>query len=840
MKQKLLTLFTLLVVGATGAWATDIEIPITNLKNFPLDYGLVTITNTANTTISSNELQVKNKTATFQVSTKVSGVYLKTISFTDNNSSKNGGFTCTDNAEYMSGPTENVYTYTAPNTTTAAANFQLIGSGGTAKIGSIVITVTTPYDTERLTAFGSISDSKIPFTSSATQSNVEMSVPTSGGVTTGSSRISIGTGGKHIVVSTKNDKIIKYIAIPKYQQSTYTITCSSDPTGTYSNDIWTPSSDNVTSVDLTLTVSSTVNVQEIYVGYDNASTDPTLSVAETPTTFTYDLNDGTGPSTEQTFTVTLANSSETITASLSNKTDYEMKTGEGDWGTADLTTLASGDAVQVRLKSGLSVGEHNGKLTFTSDGADNLELDLTGSVTNTVAINLAWNKTSDIVATNSVVTAPVFSNDGGLEVNTTNFNFAVSGTAGIISVDANGIVTINSSVKGEAIVTASVKASGYSADPVAYTIRVANAATKWDFTTVDGSVDKYNILAALGNGWTQNGTKDEYSNDAAFSDADGTANGKILKSLEGLRSTNAFRVDPTENAGTYGTEGRLQVDGNLTLKNMVRGQKVTIIYASANKDNARMMTTDDLDNMSGFVAVKSGGLATGVGYVKADGDIEFTIEAASGATGTVVNIAKITVEDYVPVAISAAGYATFSSTEKLNFTGIDGLTAYKATTTGENSVTLEDVTGIVPAGTGLLLKGAANTYYIPVSTADATADVDGNKLQSTATAEYTVTGEETGTAYVFGSLDDVVGFYKAAAGKTIGVGKSWLLVPGTGAKDVEFLSFVFGDEEQGETDGIKAVSTKVENGVRYNLAGQKVGADYKGIVIVNGKKYLRK
>ena len=193
--------------------------------------------------------------------------------------------------------------------------------------------------------------------------------------------------------------------------------------------------------------------------------------------------------------------------------------------------------------------------------------------------------------------------------------------------------------------------------------------------------------------------------------------------------------------------------------------------------------------------------------------------------------------------ISAAGYATFSSTQKLDFTGVEGLTAYKATTTGESSVTLEDVTGIVPAETGLLLKGAANTYYIPVSTADPTANVDNNLLQSVATSstgKYTVTGEESGTAYVFGKLGEEVGFFKAAEGKTIGVGKSWLLVPGTGAKDVEFLSFVFGDEEQGETDGIKAVSTKVENGVRYNLAGQKVGADYKGIVIVNGKKVIIK
>ena len=39
-----------------------------------------------------------------------------------------------------------------------------------------------------------------------------------------------------------------------------------------------------------------------------------------------------------------------------------------------------------------------------------------------------------------------------------------------------------------------------------------------------------------------------------------------------------------------------------------------------------------------------------------------------------------------------------------------------------------------------------------------------------------------------------------------------------------------------------AISTKTSstNGVRYNLSGQKVNADYKGIVIVDGKKMLKK
>jgi len=194
---------------------------------------------------------------------------------------------------------------------------------------------------------------------------------------------------------------------------------------------------------------------------------------------------------------------------------------------------------------------------------------------------------------------------------------------------------------------------------------------------------------------------------------------------------------------------------------------------------------------------------------------------------------------HVSANITEAGYATFSSTKKLDFTDVEGLTAYKATATSESSVTLEDVTGVVPAETGLLLKGAANTYYIPVSTADATANVTGNKLQSTATAAHNIAAGEVGRAFVFGKLGEEVGFFKAAEGKTIGAGKSYLLLDAAPAKDVEFLSFVFGDEES-ETTGIKAVVNEQAREGIYDLQGRKVTNPTKGLYIVNGKKVIIK
>ena len=45
----------------------------------------------------------------------------------------------------------------------------------------------------------------------------------------------------------------------------------------------------------------------------------------------------------------------------------------------------------------------------------------------------------------------------------------------------------------------------------------------------------------------------------------------------------------------------------------------------------------------------------------------------------------------------------------------------------------------------------------------------------------------------------------------------------------------------GDTNSVKGIETKTTaNAAIYNLAGQKVDASYKGIVIKNGKKYVVK
>lgn len=85
----------------------------------------------------------------------------------------------------------------------------------------------------------------------------------------------------------------------------------------------------------------------------------------------------------------------------------------------------------------------------------------------------------------------------------------------------------------------------------------------------------------------------------------------------------------------------------------------------------------------------------------------------------------------------------------------------------------------------------------------------------------------------------VAGFYRVMDTVTVPAGKAYLYVKDSGA--AKSLSFKFDDGS--EATGIESIVAGVETKdatVFYNLAGQVVGKDYKGIVVGNdGKKYVK-
>ena len=183
----------------------------------------------------------------------------------------------------------------------------------------------------------------------------------------------------------------------------------------------------------------------------------------------------------------------------------------------------------------------------------------------------------------------------------------------------------------------------------------------------------------------------------------------------------------------------------------------------------------------------------------------------------------------ITAKVTAAGYATFCSEYALDFTNVEGLTAYKATISADKKVSFTEVTE-VPAREGVLLKGAEKTYNIP---AIASADAIDNAFIGV-TVE---TPDVPAGIFVLMNPEGGkgVGFYKTTQAFTVGANTAYL--PALAGDGDEARTFIALDEVTA-IDGIAA--EKMLNGEVYNLQGQRVVKAQKGLYIVNGKKVMVK
>ena len=184
------------------------------------------------------------------------------------------------------------------------------------------------------------------------------------------------------------------------------------------------------------------------------------------------------------------------------------------------------------------------------------------------------------------------------------------------------------------------------------------------------------------------------------------------------------------------------------------------------------------------------------------------------------------------VSGAAYGFSTFCAPN--NFT-VTGATAYKASL-DEGKLTLTALEGIIPANAGVILaadKGA--TASIAYTSSAATADMDGNALGGTTARTLTAT-LKGGNTYFY-AFQNTTNTFKQYTGEYFPANKAYVV---SNAQLSRGISMDFG-----ETTGISNVDVNANdnfdvNAPMYNLAGQKVGKSYKGIVIVNGKKVVRK
>lgn len=223
-----------------------------------------------------------------------------------------------------------------------------------------------------------------------------------------------------------------------------------------------------------------------------------------------------------------------------------------------------------------------------------------------------------------------------------------------------------------------------------------------------------------------------------------------------------------------------------------------------------------------------------------------TMCSGEGATRLLLNLGKyagtVSIKNLKIVAervkqesltIPSSSFATYAAYYPVNYTEL-GLKAYAVKLNdAKDGVEFTEIPGVVPAGVPVLLKGIADKEYA-LNKADGWSPVSTDLKASDGTSAST----DAATLYALSTVDGVTAFYPVKEASAIPAKRCYLEVKGTSAKAAFFsLGTNFG-----ETTGISSVENKVEKADApvYNLAGQLVGKDYKGLVIKNGKKFVIK
>lgn len=256
----------------------------------------------------------------------------------------------------------------------------------------------------------------------------------------------------------------------------------------------------------------------------------------------------------------------------------------------------------------------------------------------------------------------------------------------------------------------------------------------------------------------------------------------------------------------------------------------SMITMSVNGGTAVSIMNNTSNNVGSGSSVMRLGRYTARGMVT-DGTLTLTIDVKLGAnvhwlSWRDVKYTKVADES---ITVSDAGYATYVSDNDLDYTDIDGLTAYRAIVSG-TTATFKPVT-TVPAGEGVLLKGAG-TFSVPVTTGVTTwADEDNAFIRGTGAAVETEAGSYKNYVLSTDADGNNVGFYYAN-GETVATNKAYLQSTAATAR----LTMVFEDE----ITGISTVGTSVKDNAVYNMNGVRVTKPAKGLYIQNGKKLFVK
>lgn len=365
----------------------------------------------------------------------------------------------------------------------------------------------------------------------------------------------------------------------------------------------------------------------------------------------------------------------------------------------------------------------------------------------------------------------------------------------VAAVDATtGAVTLGET-EGSATITASFEGNDtYAASSASYTIKLTKP-----FTVEDG-VFNFAHPEAYGKG-----TSSVSSHDGDFDEGESIKAGNVT-----LKVTKNNTKTPTR----FWSDGlRIYDDAQFTIS-VPDGYVITAVVANP----SGQVTIGTLNSQSTT--------------------LDFNKTTLKSIT---VTYEKATVSD-VALHIGSTGYATlYYSDRALTVPENAEATTYSAEFGKGLEVSTRYEEGqVIPAGEAVVVYALEPGDYVFKVADGSNVKLDDTNMLFGTDEEKAIENDD---AYYFYKLSldsngNNVGFYWGAedgAAFTIGAHKAYLKVTKENAANAK--AFVFG----GDVTGMKAITTvKTDtNAPLYNLAGQRVGKSYKGIVIQNGKKYVK-
>lgn len=175
-------------------------------------------------------------------------------------------------------------------------------------------------------------------------------------------------------------------------------------------------------------------------------------------------------------------------------------------------------------------------------------------------------------------------------------------------------------------------------------------------------------------------------------------------------------------------------------------------------------------------------------------------------------------------------YTTFYDGQS-EYTLGEGAKAYTGKVVGDALHLTPVSDGIIPKGEAVLIKAESADVQIAASTTGAVKSADNMLLGCD------IPTPAPKDCHIFTHAQNGLGFYRFAEGRYLSPQKAYLVYAAPEASAAKGLRLVFDDDA---ATGIRSVNANAYNSnYDYNLQGQRVNGNAKGIVIRNGKKVVR-